>query len=63
MTFSMLQGNPTASDSISSPYIPSGTDEAEAKRYADAMNHLPVGEEMDYGEDFADAGFAREENR
>lgn len=63
MTFSALQGQTTNSPLMTSDYVPSGTDEAEAIRFKESMTHfIPVGESVDYSEDFADAGFTREDN-
>lgn len=63
MTFSALMGQMTKSRSTSE-YIPTGTDEDEARIHHDALKHsgvVGVGEPINYDEDFADAGFDRED--
>lgn len=62
MTFSALLNQTNHSHWMTSEYVPSGTDEAEAHRWKEAANQYGVGEQVDYQPDLAEAGFTREEN-
>lgn len=59
MTFSALMGQMTNSPVSTYDYVPSGTDEAEALRYQEALRvseAVPLGDQL-YDEDFREAGF------
>jgi hypothetical protein len=62
MTFSTLMTQTNRSPSMTSDYMPSGTDEAEAERWKMVVDSYGVGETVNYADDIAEAGFTREEN-
>lgn len=56
MTFATIQSQVSTPSSEYDPVIPTGTDSAEAAKYAALVHAQGLGEAVDYSDDLADAG-------
>jgi len=58
MTFQALQATTaTYQSSVSDPYFPTGTDEAEAKHWESLQKELNEGDLSDLSDDLSNAGY------